>query len=122
MTKHFKKWSHKEKVEEAMLLEALNNLANNLASASLGSGLYKVRVARQGQGKREGFRTLIVYSANDRAVFVYGFKKSEKENISKDELEYWREFANTLLTFNKNDLKKALNAGLLIKLEENRHA
>jgi hypothetical protein len=46
----------------------------------------KQRVARSGQGRSGGDRTLIAYRAGARAVFLYAFAKSERENIDPDEL------------------------------------
>lgn len=52
-----------------------------------GHGLIKQRVARQGQGKRGSYRTLIAYRVKRRAVFLFGFAKSGKANLNADELE-----------------------------------
>ena len=61
VTKFVKKWMRREHITDAMLLQALRNLEVGLSSANLGSSLFKVRVARKGQGKSSGYRTLIVY-------------------------------------------------------------
>jgi hypothetical protein len=51
-------------------------------------GLIKQRVARKGQGRSGGFRTVIAYRAGTRAVFLFGFAKNERDNISEgDERE-----------------------------------
>ena len=57
-----------------------------LIDADLGDGLIKQRVARRGQGKRGGNRTVIAYRRGDRAVFLLGFAKSDKANVEDDEL------------------------------------
>lgn len=44
-----------------------------------GGGAIKQRIARPGQGKSGGFRTLIVFRASTRAVFVHGFAKNERD-------------------------------------------
>ena len=36
--------------------------------------------------KRGGYRTIIVYRARDRSVFLYGFAKSGKADLTPDEL------------------------------------
>jgi hypothetical protein len=58
-----------------------------LVDADLGHGLIKQRVARSGQGRSGGYRTLIAYRVGDRAVFLYGFAKSDRGNIGKAELK-----------------------------------
>lgn len=40
---------------------------------------------------------ILVYRAQDRAIFVYGFAKNERENIEPDELEDLRSIAADLL-------------------------
>ena len=82
-TKWVAKWAKKYKVDDKKLILAIDNLKNNLSSSNLGGGLYKVRVSSQNFGKSGGFRTIIVYKEDDRAVIVYGFAKKEQENLSK---------------------------------------
>ena len=60
-------------------------------------GLIKQRVARPGQGRRGGFRTIIAYRAGDLAVFLYGFAKNDRENIDADELATLKELATAFL-------------------------
>lgn len=53
--------------------------------ADLGGGVIKQRVARPGEGRSGGYRTLILYRQAHRAFFVYGFAKSQQANISGEE-------------------------------------
>jgi hypothetical protein len=53
--------------------------------ADLGGQIIKQRVARPGQGRRGGFRRLLGFGT-DRAVFLFGFAKNERENIDSDQL------------------------------------
>jgi hypothetical protein len=55
--------------------------------------LVKQRLARSGQGKRGGYRTVIAFRREERAVFLYGFAKSERGNIDPDELDAFRRLA-----------------------------
>jgi hypothetical protein len=57
-----------------------------LIDADLGGGLIKQRIARPGQGKSGGHRTIIAYKEGKRAVLLYGFPKKDKENLEDDEL------------------------------------
>ncbi|MGB3220231.1 MAG: type II toxin-antitoxin system RelE/ParE family toxin [Anaerolineae bacterium] len=118
VTKFVKKWMRREHVTDAMLLQALQNLEAGLSSANLGSSLFKVRVARKGQGKSSGYRTLIVYRQGDRAIVVYGFKKSDVDNIADDELILFREFAATLLAFSAQQIEIAIENEELCRIEE----
>ena len=97
-TKEFARFARREAVPDARLLEAANRATNGLVDADLGGGLIKQRVARQGQGRRTGYRTLMAFRAGQHIVFLYGFAKSERDNIGPDELEFWRRVAMGLLT------------------------
>ncbi len=67
---------------DAALCEAVKRAEDGSVDAKLGRNLIKQRVARQGAGRRGGFRTVIAYRVGTRAVFIYGFAKSKEENIS----------------------------------------
>jgi hypothetical protein len=58
-----------------------------LIDADLGHGLIKQRVARPGQGKRSGYRTVIACRVKRRAVFLFGFAKSGKANLDPGEFD-----------------------------------
>lgn len=60
---------------------------NPLAGVSLGGGLRKVRVAREGAGKSGGYRTIHFYAAPDIPIFLITcFAKNQRDNISAREL------------------------------------
>lgn len=60
--------------------------ANPEAGVSLGGGLRKVRVAREGGGKSGGYRTVYVFSGTHMPIFlVTVFAKNEKDNLSRTE-------------------------------------
>jgi len=61
--------------------------ANPEAGMSLGGGLRKVRIGREGGGKSGGYRTLYVFGGQHLPLFlVTVFAKNEKANLSKAEL------------------------------------
>jgi hypothetical protein len=63
----------------------------------LGGGLIKQRIARAGQGKSGGYRTVIAYRRSERAVFFFGFAKNERSNIDDDELAEFKLLARVFL-------------------------
>jgi hypothetical protein len=117
-TRFVRKWMRREHVTGAMLLQAIRNLEEGLSTTNLGSSLFKVRVARKGQGKSGGYRTLIVYRQGDRAIVIYGFKKSDVDNIADDELTFFRELAATLLALAAEQIEIAIENEELYKIEE----
>src|SRR5437870_1028346 len=70
----------------SMLCDAIARAEKGLVDANLGGRLIKQRVARRGQGRSGGFRTLIAIRSAERAVFLYGFAKSERGDIAPDKL------------------------------------
>lgn len=60
--------------------------ANPEAGVSLGGGLRKIRIAREGGGKSGGYRTIYVFGGAHVPIFlVTVFSKNEKDNLSKAE-------------------------------------
>ncbi len=116
-TKWFRKWAENANLNNETLLKAINNLEAGLSSSGLGKHLYKVRIKREHSGKSSGFRTIIVYKENERAIFLYGFGKNEKENIDKVELQYFKKLGNDLLRLTANQLKKYVVQEILFDLE-----
>ena len=116
-TKWFKKWAKKSNLNSKNMLKAIENLEAGLSTADLGGHLYKVRVKRAHSGKSSGFRTIIVYKKDDRAIFLYGFGKNEKENIDKTELHYFKTLGKDLLSLNSDQLKKSVQQKILFDLE-----
>ena len=81
-TKVFLRFQRKEGVADAALCEAITRADKGLIDADLGRGLIKQRVAREGAGRRGGFRTIVAYRAGSRAVFIFGFAKNVRDNIT----------------------------------------
>ena len=96
-TKEFARFARSERITDERLIEAADRAERGLVDANLGGGLIKQRVARQGQGARSGYRTLMAFRAASHTVFLYGFAKSERDNIGPDELDFWRRVARGFL-------------------------
>lgn len=92
-------------------------MTNGLFDAELGGGLFKKRIARPGQGKSGGFRTLVATQRGKRWIFLYGFPKNERNNINKDEEEALEKLAAHLLSLSPQALSTAQQAGELIEVE-----
>jgi len=74
-----------------------------LIDADLGGGVIKQRVAREGQGKSGGFRTMILFKLGSRAFFVHGFAKNEQDNLDDAELAALKKLAIRMLGYNDAD-------------------
>ena len=96
-TKPFARFAARESIEDAALCEAVERAVKGLVDADLGGGVIKQRIARLGQGRSGGFRVLVVFRRGDRAFFVHGFAKSDRENLQRKELRALRSLANEML-------------------------
>ena len=85
--KGFARFQRKEGISDKSLCKAMRDAEAGLIDVDLGRGLIKQRVARAGQGKRGGYRTIIAYRVRTRAVFLFGFAKSRKADLDPDELD-----------------------------------
>ena len=103
----------KKKLTAAVVSEAIERAGRGLIDADLGGGIIKQRVARSGQGRSGGYRMLVAYRAEARAVFLYAFAKTERENIDPDELLTLREIGATWLAADARRLAQALEEGIL---------
>ena len=96
-TRWFTRFARSERISDDRLCEAIERARRGLIDADLGRGLIKQRLARPGQGRRGGLRVLIAYQAGQRAVFLYGFAKSERDNIGPRDLADWQARAQEAL-------------------------
>jgi len=108
MTKWFARFARRELIANESLLEAIARAEQGLIDADLGGGLIKQRVARQGKGRSGGFRAIIAYRVKNRAVFLYGFAKSERENIDTKQLATAREIAEKWLAADANRIARGI--------------
>ncbi|MGI0483466.1 type II toxin-antitoxin system RelE/ParE family toxin [Geminocystis sp. CENA526] len=110
--KSFDRFTRKEGIKDEDLWEAVERANIGLISADLGAGLIKQRIARSGRGKSGGFRSIIIFKADDRAFFVYGFAKNQKANINEKELKALKKLSIQLLSYSEQDLLKAIQNGV----------
>lgn len=115
-TKWFMRYARQEKLEDHSLCDAIERAERGLVDADLGGGIIKQRVARTGQGRSGGYRILIAYRSGKRAVFLYGFAKSERDNIDADELETLKEIGAAWLEAKKERLDYAIKEGILMEV------
>jgi len=112
-TKWFTRYARHERLEDHSLCEAIERAERGIVDADLGGEIIKQRVARTGQGRSSGYRLLIAYRFGSRAVFLYGFAKSERDNIEPDELETLREIGEAWLEAKEERLEHAIKEGIL---------
>lgn len=78
-------------------------------------GVIKQRVARPGEGRSGGYRTLIFFRMGTRAVFAFGFAKNDRDNIGAEDERILRSTAKLTLGLSDAEIDTLVQAG---KLEE----
>lgn len=119
VTKQVHKWAGQEGVPDATLVAAAQNAIRGRHDADLGGHLFKARIAREGQGKSGGFRTILCFLRHDseRIFFLHGFAKNEKADISPREGKALKLVARSLLSLDDRQLAQLLTLGTLIELD-----
>lgn len=97
VTKSFDRKAGKVGLSDHLLVEAAMRAERGLVDAHLGRYLIKQRVARVGQGRSRGFRTIIVYRKGDLAVFIFAFAKSDQSNLTDNELMSLQALADSFI-------------------------
>jgi hypothetical protein len=85
-----------------------------MIDADFGGGVIKLRIARAGEGKSGGSRSIILYKKDRRAVFVYGFEKKDKANIGQSDLIAFRALAENVLHCPDSTIAHRVTSGSLI--------
>ena len=121
-TKAFARFANPEGVEDAVLCEAIRRAQRGLIDADLGGGVIKQRIARKGGGRSGGFRTIVLFRRGELAFFVYGFAKSGRANLRRDELETFRLLADEYLALDEAGLAAAQAVGAIVEVKCNDEA
>jgi hypothetical protein len=114
----FARFARKNGLSDAALTAAVEAIEAGNFDADLGGYVFKQRVARAGQGKRGGYRTIVLLKRGERAFFVYGFAKSEMDNIADDDEKYYKSFAKRCVDYPDAEIETAINAGEFIEIAE----
>ncbi|MFP1679115.1 type II toxin-antitoxin system RelE/ParE family toxin [Alloalcanivorax sp. C16-2] len=117
MNRSFARWASRERISSAALIQAVTEMEAGLIDARLGAGLYKKRIGLPGRGKRGGARVLVAFRSHRRTVFLFGFAKSQRADISPVERRALERLAHELLTYSPARIGMALRHGAIIEVE-----
>lgn len=115
-TKPFARFASHEGIDDEGLCEAVRRAEEGLIDADLGGGVIKQRLAREGQGKSGGFRSIVLFRRGEKAFFVYGFAKNDRDNIKRDELKAFRKLADEMVTLDDKALAAAMKNGTITEI------
>lgn len=110
-SKWFARFAKKERITDSKLCEAIENAEKGLIDADYGDGLIKQRIARPGEGKSGGYRSIILFRKGERSFFVYGFAKSDQDNIDENDERDFKELAAVLLNASDEQLADLVESG-----------
>ena len=103
----FGRFARKEKISAEVLWEAVNHAEKGLVDADLGGGVIKQRIARPGESKSKGYRSIV----RCQLLFVYGFPKSDLGNIRDDEQEQFKKAAKSIFALSDDQIGRLLESG-----------
>jgi hypothetical protein len=112
----FHEWAIEQKLEDSVLIKIAEEVEQDLYEANLGGGVYKKRAPIAGRGKRGGARVIIAFKLNKITLFMYGFTKKEKDNVTMKEKEALKALAKTYFGYSEEQLEKAVKSGKLIEI------
>ena len=96
--------------------EALWEVVNGAYDADLGGGVFKYRLAREGEGSSGGARALIAMKSGQRVVLMFGFEKKDQANIKPDELRGYRKAAKIYLGFSEEEMMAIVKEKALFEI------
>ena len=114
----FSRFAEKEGITDAELRGLVSLLEAGQPDADLGGGVYKMRLARPGEGKSGGYRAIVFFKSEERTFFEYCFAKSNMGNISQKLLKYYKESAKKYFRMTPDQLREKKEQGKLIELKE----
>ena len=115
-TKAFARFADREGLEDAALCEAVRRTGEGLIDADLGGGVIKQCIARASSGRSGGFRTIVLFCRGALAFSVYGFAKSDRENLCQNELKTYRLLADKYLSLDAAGIEAARATGAIIEV------
>jgi len=112
----FARFAGKEGITDSELRELADQLEAGQADANLGGDVYKIRVSRPGEGKSGGYRVIVFFKSEDKVFYVYGFAKSDRENIDRKEKSDFKELAKKYLNLSDEMIDRAVKSGKFIEI------
>jgi len=106
----------REDISDSDLKEAVKQLEVKQATVNLGGNVYKVRLARPGEGKSGGYRVIVLFKSAEKTFYVYGFAKSDKTNINEKELKAFKKTAKKYFSMTDEQIKISIENDELIEI------
>ncbi|NBO95188.1 MAG: type II toxin-antitoxin system RelE/ParE family toxin [Betaproteobacteria bacterium] len=115
----FGRFARKENISAQVLWDAVDRAEKGLVDADLGGGVIKQRIARPGESKSKGYRSIVLYRKGDKAFFVYGFPKSDLGNIRDAEQEQFKKAAKSIFALSDEQIRQLIENGQFEEVNKN---
>ncbi|MCC7342480.1 MAG: type II toxin-antitoxin system RelE/ParE family toxin [Bryobacterales bacterium] len=119
-SKSFDRFASKQRIQDETLRNAIQETEQGLYEADLGGGLIKKRIARQGEGKSGGYRTIVLFRKGDYAIYLHGFAKGEQDNLPTRDLQILKKAASVLKALSAEEMAKYVSDGILVEVKDGR--
>ena len=116
-SKWFQRFAKKEGLTDSALFEVVYRANCGQIDADLGGEVIKQRIARSDHGRSKGYRTIILFRRGTKAFFVYGFSKSQRDNVDADEVKQFKIAAKRVLALTNLQLAEQLKLGNFIEVK-----
>lgn len=111
ITKHFGKWSKQNGLSHDNLIKSAIEILNGSIDANLGSRLFKKRIRVQGKGKRSAGRVIVFYQINNKLIYIHGFMKKDKDDLTDKEFNALKAMAGIFLNMTEEEYNHSLKNG-----------
>jgi hypothetical protein len=111
--KPFMRFARKFGVSDQDLWDA----AQGEPDADLGGGVFKFRMAREGEGSSGGARSIVAMKKGQRIVMMFGFEKKDLSNIDARELKGFRKLAKVYLEASEQEMDSLVKGGGLAEIK-----
>jgi len=115
--KWFNKFAKHEGISDSALLEDIEAAERGLIDADYGGGVIRQRIARVGEGKSGGYRSVILFRSGDKAFFVFGFAKSARANISRAEERDFKDLSKEVFSLSETTLQTLIKRGAFVPVK-----
>jgi len=85
--------------------------------ADLGGGVFKFRMAREGEGSSGGARTIVAMKKGQRMVMMFGFEKKNLSNIDAKDLKGFKKLAKVYLEGSEQQMDSLVKDGELAEIK-----
>ena len=117
--KSFRKFANKEGITDAKLCKVIKEINDGKIDADYGSGVVKQRIARPHEGTSGGYRSIILFRKDEKAFFVYGYLKKDRENINEAEEKAFKKLAAETFRHTDQKIKKLIENGAYKEVKSN---